>query len=73
VGFVKLTIAMILLGDATLVIHITCEPTEMQFPERRTRAREGYCRLVSLARDITSTGMEAYGRNRRGHVTINGE
>jgi hypothetical protein len=37
-----------LLGDAALVINKSCEPTELQFPNRRTRVGGGYCQLVSL-------------------------
>jgi hypothetical protein len=42
VGFAKLSIALTLLGDATLLIHKSCEPTELQFLERRARVWGGY-------------------------------
>jgi hypothetical protein len=48
-GFMNLSIAMILQADATLVINKNCEPPEVQFPKRRTiRGWGEYCHLVSL-------------------------
>jgi hypothetical protein len=47
-GICEINYCYDLLGDATLVINKSCEPTELQFPERGTRVWGGYCRLVSL-------------------------